>query len=276
MIAQLFVVPGLIVAGAITVIFGFTWLAGGHRTPDSFLDGLKSANPEVRWRAASDLAQVLLRDDTLAADPRFGLELTAFLRQSAAELKSMPKPPISRDGQSDRETARQRERFFVQRNEMQYLAACVGNLSIPVGATVLGDLATQPISTDEKSDALLRRQVVWALATLGSGRARWDKLPNEQKNALLAKLDQHAAGVDEQATWARNAKDIIAGKSSGGIIAALTKCAANDDPFVRKQAALALAFWNGTEDENKLAEETLMRLTRDDGRGKSIEIMKED
>jgi hypothetical protein len=56
MIAQLFVVPGLIVAGAIAIIFGFTWLAGGHRTPDSFLDGLKSANPEVRWRAASGLA----------------------------------------------------------------------------------------------------------------------------------------------------------------------------------------------------------------------------
>jgi HEAT repeat protein len=269
MIAQLFVVPGLIVAGAIAIIFGFTWLAGGHRTPDSFLDGLKSANPEVRWRAASDLAQVLLRDDTLAADPRFGLELTSFLRQSAAELKPMTKPPPG-------ENTRERDRFLVQRNEVQYLAACVGNLSLPVGAAVLSEIATQPINADEKTDALLRRQAVWALATLGGGRSRWDKLPEAQKKDMLAKLDQQAAGVGDKADWARQASEILSGKSTGGVIAALAKCAANGDPFVRKQAALALAFWNGTDDENKLAEETLIRLTRDDGRGKSIEIMKED
>jgi hypothetical protein len=269
MIAQLFVVPGLIVAGAITIIFGFTWLAGGHRTPDSFLDGLKSANPEVRWRAASDLAQVLLRDDTLAADPRFGLQLTAFLHQSAGDLKTMTKPAPGEDG-------RERDRFLLQRNEVQYLAACVGNLAIPVGATVLSEMATQSFNADEKTDALLRRQAVWALATLGAGRTRWDKMPEPRKKDILAELDRLAVGADEQANWARSAAEIIAGKSSAGVIAALAKCAANDDPFVRKQAALALAFWNGTDAENKLAEDTLMRLTRDDGRGKSIEIMKED
>lgn len=269
MIAQLFVVPGLIVAGAITIIFGFTWLAGGHRTPDSFLDGLKSANPEVRWRAASDLAQVLLRDDTLAADPRFGLTLTQFLQQSAAELKKMTKPAPGENG-------RDREQFLHLRNEVQYLTACVGNLALPVGAPILVDMATNTISSDEKTDALLRRQAVWALATLGSGRTRWDKMTVARKGEALAELERNAGGADDFSTWSRAGSEILAVKNSGGVIAALAKCASSDDPFIRKQAALALAFWHGTDDENKFAEETLLRLTRDDGRGKSIEIMKDD
>jgi hypothetical protein len=269
MIAQLFLVPGLIVAGVISVIFVFTWLAGGHRTPDSFLDGLKSANPEMRWRAASDLAQVLLRDDTLAADVQFGLELTAFFQKSAADLRGITKPPPG-------DKPQERERFFILRNEVQYLAACVGNLSVPIGATALSEIATRPISSDEKTDALLRRQTVWALATLGGGRTRWDRLPESQRKEALATLAQHAAGVDDRSNWARQALEILSAKSSGGVVAALAKAATNDDPFVRKQAALALAFWNGDQDENRLADQTLMRLTRDDGRGKSIEITDKD
>lgn len=269
MIAQLFVVPGLIVAGAIIMIFGFTWLAGGQRTSDSFLDGLKSANPEVRWRAASDLAQVLLRDDKLAADPRFGLELTNELHKSAADLQALSKPAPGED-------PKQRQRFLHRRNEVQYLAACAGNLTVPVAAATLAELATMPINRDDKTDALLRRQVVWALATLGNGRTRWDKLPAERQQAILAELEHLSGGADEKAAHARAAVEVLTGKSSAGVVAALAKCSANDDPFVRKQAALALAFWPGNSSESQQAEAALLRLTRDDGRGKSIEIMKED
>ena len=36
-IIQLFLVPGLIVAGAVVILLGFSWLAGGPRTPEAFL-----------------------------------------------------------------------------------------------------------------------------------------------------------------------------------------------------------------------------------------------
>src|SRR5438552_1538329 len=57
-IAQLFFLPLLIVTVAISIMFGFYWFVRGARTPQGYLDGLRDVNPEVRWRAATDLAQV--------------------------------------------------------------------------------------------------------------------------------------------------------------------------------------------------------------------------
>src|SRR5438445_12499109 len=85
-IVQLFLVPGLIVAGAVTILLGFSWLAGGSRTPDQFLKNIDSANADIRWRAASDLAQVLKRDETLASDPAFALRLAERLQKALDEL----------------------------------------------------------------------------------------------------------------------------------------------------------------------------------------------
>src|SRR3954454_25235141 len=90
-IAQLFLVPGLIVAGPVVVLLGFSWLAGGPRSPGAFLQGLRSANPDIRWRTASDLAHVLRRDDILATDARFGLNHAHLLRQALAEQIRMEK-----------------------------------------------------------------------------------------------------------------------------------------------------------------------------------------
>src|SRR4029077_21124372 len=78
-IVQLFLVPGLIVARAVTVLLGFSWLASGSRSPEQILKNIDSTNADIRWRAASDLAQVLKRDDKLAADASFGLRLAEQL-----------------------------------------------------------------------------------------------------------------------------------------------------------------------------------------------------
>src|SRR3954462_8514150 len=86
-IAQLFLVPGLIVAGAVVVLLGFSWLAGGPRSPAAFLRGLDSPNTDIRVRSARDLAQVRKRDEVLALDPVFGLKLAGLLRQAMAEME---------------------------------------------------------------------------------------------------------------------------------------------------------------------------------------------
>src|SRR5439155_27156542 len=85
-IVQLFLIPGLIVAGAVTILLGFSWLAGGSRTPEQFLKNIDSANADIRWRAANDLAQVLKRDDTLAADVGFALKIAERLARALEEL----------------------------------------------------------------------------------------------------------------------------------------------------------------------------------------------
>src|ERR1700733_3620999 len=78
MILRLFIVPAVIV-GVLVLLFlvgptlhgWFNQLVGRSsadtRSAEQFLHDLDNPNPEVRWRAASDLAQVLLRNDALAA-----------------------------------------------------------------------------------------------------------------------------------------------------------------------------------------------------------------
>src|SRR5881394_1685814 len=83
-IVQLFVVPGLIVAVAVLILWGFSWLAGGTASREKYLEGLRSSNPDIRWRTAHELAQVLLRDrkepePKLAVDAGFALDLADLL-----------------------------------------------------------------------------------------------------------------------------------------------------------------------------------------------------
>lgn len=278
MIAQLFVVPGLIVAGAVVILLGFSWLAGGSRTPQGFLDGLRNPNPEVRWRTASDLAQVLQRDDTLASNVDFGINLVMRLQDALADVAKPvpPRPNEQLDEKTKRSAAQDWHTHQIHRALVQYLTACVGNLSVPVGAKVLSDMIHRPISTDEKSDAILRRQAVWALANLGNNRERFERLSADHKQEVFAQLELRAAKAGDTSDWSRLAVEILRNESSGGVIAALAKCAEADDPFLRKQAALALSFWKGTASENELADATLLRLTRDDGHGRSIEITEKD
>src|SRR5439155_6356108 len=145
-------------------------------------------------------------------------------------------------------------------------AACLGNLTTPVGAKVLCEMATQPTSSDTKSDVLLRRQAVWALASLGNNCQRFEGLPRERKEQILAALDRFAALAGDKGGWAFAASDYLRHHNSQGVIAALARCAAAEDPFLRRQAALALSFWQGTAEENRAADETLLKLTRDYGR----------
>jgi hypothetical protein len=275
-IAQLFLVPGLIVAGAVIVLLGFTWLAGGNRGPTAFLRDLQSGNPDIRWRTASDLAQVLKRDEKLAADPDFGLELADLLKRALAELERAEATPAA-GTQSPEEIARERKETLARRGYVQYLCASLGNLITPVGAPVLADLARKSPSRDPKTDALLRRQAVWALATLGDNLPRFGKLTPEQQAGVIEKLTEAAGGSKgDTAGWARRSLAYFNKSGSLGAIDGLTACAAADDPFLRKQTAHALSFWFGTDEENQRAETALLALAHDDGHGKAIEITKDD
>jgi hypothetical protein len=274
-IAQLFLVPGLIVAGAVIVLLGFTWLAGGQRTPDAFLRDLDSGNSDIRWRTASDLAQVLKRDDQLAADPNFGLELAARLRRALDDLGRSETVP--NDTTSGETAARERKEAMARRGYIQYLTASLGNLLTPVGAPILADLAKKSPSRDPKTDALLRRQAVWALASLGDNLGRFSKLPEDKQSQARERLSESANGTDAvTANWARRSLAYLNKSGPLGAIDGLAACALADDPFLRKQTAHALSFWTGTDEENKRAEATLLMLAKDDGHGTIIEVPKEN
>src|SRR4051794_2048142 len=204
-IIQLFLVPGLIVAGAVIILLGFSWLAGGPRTPEGFLRDLQSGNPDVRWRTASDLAQVLKRDDRLATDPQFGLQLAGMLQQAVADPAA-----AERANRMTLEPGAEHKAAQARRSYVQYLSACVGNLALPVGVPVLSDMASKSASADPKTDALLRRQAVWALASLGDNVQRFRNLPPERRAAIIAELRQEGKRqAGEWANWVQESADYL-------------------------------------------------------------------
>ena len=278
-IVQLFVVPGLIVAAAILAILGFSWLSGFGQPGDKkkYLENLTSTNPDIRWRAAADLAQVLRRDERLASDPEFGLRLVGLLHQGLTDLERAEKdmaaePAEPRTGASpgEQRMSKGREAFLKQRSFVQYLTNCAGNLRVPVSADALADLSRRPGVNDPKSDALLRRQAIWALASLGENRRHFQDQPAERQEEILAQLDA------EHDTAARHAADSLRGRGSPAAVETLLNAAESDDPFLRKLAAHALTFWDGPPAENKRIEDALVKLARDDGHGTSVEIKEED
>jgi hypothetical protein len=98
-------------------------------------------------------------------------------------------------------------------------------------------------------------------------------LPEERKSEILAALDRAAdAAPGEQAAWARKAAAALRKQAPLGVVAGLAECAAADDPFLRQQTALALTFWGGTPAEDRQAEQVLLKLAHDDGRGTAIRI----
>lgn len=279
-IAQLFLIPLLIVATAMGCIWFVTWLVGGFYTPNQFLKDLRSANPEVRWRRASDLAQVLKRDETLAADPAFALDLTELLRQALRDSEQSERAWVERerarqttaDDNAPPDKTLQDERAFIE-----YLIACVGNFSVPVAVPQLNEIAVKQDGADAATITLRRQLAVWALANVAENLKRYDQLGSERRSALLASLEAESATAGPQRrAWAQTTFDYLEARNSGkapalNVDVTLASCARADDPALRKFVALALTFWEGTSAENARMEETLLLLSRDDGHGASAD-----
>lgn len=279
-IGQLFLVPMIIVVVLVAILLGFSWLAGGPRTPKDYLDHLRSSNAEFRWRAAEDLAQTLLRDDQLASDPRFALDLTGRVHQSLANVRSLEQGMADRLRDPARGvTEAEQKAWQEEQNNLFYLSACLGNLTIPVGAPILSELATLTEGGEERAVTRRRWRALWALSNLGESCKRFDRLPAERQAAVVAILEEEAAGQDpDRSGWARAALQYLGGPSKAGprrlqplgVEKALVQCAADANAHLRAHVALALSFWEGDTDESARLEGVLLRLARDDGRGEEL------
>jgi hypothetical protein len=283
-IAQLFLVPGLIVAGAVLLLLGLSWLVGGARTPEQFLKNLDNANPEVRWRAADDLAQVLLRDEHLASDPHFALDVADRLAAALDGIAPREKAYAARAHAGPVADAdRERKELDEERNYIVYLLACASAFRVPAAVPLLRGLAETPDAAADADAALARadsaawasrqREALWALAKLGDHVQHFDEVPEGRRQAVLHALEEEAAGTEPgRAGRARAALVLLGGGPAGGprlegLDATFAKCAATSDPFLRKTTAVALNFWEGNAAENARLEETLFQLAHDDGRG---------
>jgi hypothetical protein len=285
-------VPGLIVVVAIGVLLFAYWLFGGARTPEQFLKSLDNTNPEVRWRAASDLALVLQRDDHLAANATFGLDLAERLNQTRNLVEPAEKAIAERLRKSPRLDKEFRQRvqddpqyagpaddlewraLLTEWNALEpslnyllYLSSCLGNMSVPVGAPLLGELALKEGADDNVLTTRQRLHCVHALAALGNNVGRLEKLTPPEREAVLATLEEEAGKGGLRAEWAEKALSFLRGRKGAlGVESVLGRCERSDNPYLRKEVALALTFWDGPG-----SEATLEDLSTDDGHGADTE-----
>jgi hypothetical protein len=282
-IVQMFVVPGLIVAVVVVLFLGCSgfwgWLFGLSSTPREDLARLESPNPDIRWRAANNIAQVIKRDNELAADPDFALKLVQALAQELDRLaEHQQRLKTQASTLSPKDLERELAELRTRRETIRYLSACLGTMSVPAGAPLLIRMTQEQPGYDEKTTILLRRHAVWMLANLGENLKR---LPVEKHAAARARFQ---AATAEDAS-SRQARDLVltylspqgtSGMPELGVIDALAACARSDDIFLREMAALALSFWPGSARESALAEQTLIQLTQDGGFGQRVAIGEND
>jgi hypothetical protein len=283
MILRLFLVPALIVGVLValflvgpTVYRGFNRLIGrstdDSRSADQFLRDIDNSNPEVRWRAASDLAQVLLRKKSLAADPNFALALADRL-QTALEQSAGPEKEFAAKvgGLTPGDRAREEKKLEPDRNLIIYLSASLGNCTIPLGVPLLKQLA-EPRSGLEPEMLLERRgRALFALATLGEALKRYDELSDEEKDAIEQQLDD-ASKKSNHSLWAKSVLDYLKARRQGkqdtmGVAEVLRKCSGDGNPFIRELSAFASNTWHGTPVEETAIESFLVTLSEDKGEG---------
>jgi hypothetical protein len=271
-IVQLFLVPGLIVGVVVLIFLGFTYLFGGPRSPEAFLKKLDDENPDVRWRAASDLAQTLRRDPRLASDPNFALQLALRLRRRLDKAESAERAFAGRlSSLSPEERRKERKPLEADRNFADFLCSSLGNFIVPAGVPELKEVAVKDWPAEPMARALLRRKAVFALANAGDNLKKFDELAEPDQLVILAGLDQAASDPDFGA-WARETRAYLDKRrkkesDAFGVDVVLEKCADDADPDMRELVALAANFWFGTEEQNRRIEDTLLKLAEDRGEG---------
>jgi HEAT repeat protein len=274
-IAQLFLVPGLIVFVLVLIWLAGHYLVAEKRTPDYFLKNLDSNNEDIRWRAASDLAQVLKRPESLdlASDAKFALDLAERLQSGLADLEAAEKKLTAEAGTMSKEDrVKEENKIKPKRNYVLYLISALGDFTVPVGAPLLCKIATKEETAADKENILRRRRAVWALANLGDKMKRFkNELSETKQDKVVDVLKEEKKKSGLRGEWAATAFLYLTEGTPLGVDAALEKCAESEDSFLRELVAMALNFWDGPR-----VIPTLEKLAKDDGHGTRIKITEEE
>jgi hypothetical protein len=278
-IAQLFLVPGTIVLVAVLLLLAFRYLLGGGYLPESFLKQLDNENTDIRWRGASDLAQVLKRPESmnLKSDPAFALELAQRLRaglDDLAEEETRIQEKNATASPAEKEASWGKP-LDAKRNYVNFLAATMGDFLVPVGVPLLCEILLRDDSPDPKS-ILRRRQALNSLISLGDNLKGFHKLPAPQQAEIRGLLVKESGSTNPtRAACARNGlyyvdneqRSVAAAEGIVKVDNTLAKVAEDPDQFLRELVAFAFNFWDGP-----LAEPTLLNLTRDRGQGTLVRV----
>ncbi len=280
-IVQLFVVPGLIIAVVVLFVLGLSYWKKREREPNYFLNQLDSDNADIRWRGASDLSQILKRQEPAAlrwkADPKFALELAERLDLA---FKRLVQEEASLGAEIARSTDKDKlllwRKLRVTRDHVSFLASALGEFHIPVGVPILCEMLKHDKAADINGNALQRRKALWSLMNMGENMKGFAKLPVEHRAEIVRTLKNEAGNTGtNRGGWALTAlyyldKSAVPSLDSPAISkveTALAACADADDRFLRELTAMAFNFWDGEQ-----AEAILLKLANDKGHGSALRV----
>ncbi len=195
---QFFLIPLAVVAVVVAVYGGFRMMVAVERSPEEYLNDVRSGGRDRRWPAAFELARIMAQEGTEERFPELG---SALVRAFAGSEGDEPR---------------------VRR----YLALAVGRLESPPAETVgaltaalddpdsetvisvlwalasLGDPSVAPRIAEmyQSQDSGVRKMVVYALGVMPNARAHTtlraaldDPVPDVQWNAAVS-LARHGDG----------------------------------------------------------------------------------
>lgn len=237
-IMQLFLVPGLIVLVLVLIYLWGSLMTGGTSQPEAYLSSLDSPNPDIRWRAAHELAQVLERPESLAlaSDPKFALDLAERLSKALDALEQAEQATLPEIAKAEKSAQQKNEPFTEadrkalwrklrpQRDHVLFLIGCLGHFTVPVGAPLLCDIAVKDTGPEVKGLTQRRRVALMALANLGSNYQRRflgqkpqpkdQVLSAEQKDTIHKQIEKELAEGGQRGEWAKQALDYMDKKPS--------------------------------------------------------------
>ena len=175
---QFFLIPLAVVGVVVLVYGGFRMLVTNERTPEEFLNDVRTGGRERRWPAAYELSRMLDSPEVEAQHPGLGPAIVQAFADSAGD------DPRVR----------------------QYLALAVGRLrNVPPGAV------DELVAGLDDADAETRISVIWALASIGDAGVV-DRIEGmyQSADAGVRKMAVYALGalpLDARAATLRNALD---------------------------------------------------------------------
>ncbi len=279
-IARLFLAPGLIILVVVLILMGLSYW-NSAREPAYYLAQLDSENTDIRWRGASDLAQILKRSEPATlrwkADAKLALDLAERLDLAFQRLVHDEKAIGAQfAASSDNNKHLLWRKLRKDRDYVVYLAGLLAQFRAPVGAPVLCKILNHDASPDLKGNTQQRRLTLWALINLGESLKGFANLPADQQKSVIAALKEEAAREGARADWARTGLHYLDRTSTNTqrverVDETLARLADAEDQFLRKLVAMSFIFWDGEH-----AEATLLKLANDNGHGTLVRVEEDD
>lgn len=215
---QFFLIPLAVVGVVVLVYGGFRMLVTNERTPEEFLNDVRTGGRERRWPAAYELSRLLDAPDVEARHPGLGPAIVQAFADSAGD-----DPRVRR-----------------------YLALAVGRLrDVPPGAV------DELIAALDDPDLETRISIIWALAAVGDAGVV-DEIEGMylSDDAGVRKMAVYALGalpLDPEASTLRNALDDTAHDVRWNAAVALARHGRGDGlPVLRRMLDRAYVEQNVT------------------------------